>query len=47
VLFDESCTSAATLDRLDTLPPEALIDSPALRIEDVVKDPNLLHRVKI
>jgi hypothetical protein len=47
VMFDEACTPAATLDRLDTLPPEALIDSPALRIEDVVKDPNLLHRVKI
>ena len=47
VLFDATCTSAATLNRLDTLPPEALIDSPLLRIEDVVKDPKQLRRVNL
>jgi predicted Ser/Thr protein kinase len=47
VLFDASCTSAATLNRLDTLPPEALIDSPLLRIEDVVQDPKQLRRVNL
>jgi serine/threonine-protein kinase len=47
VLFDPACNSGATLNRLEGLPPEALMDSPVLRIEDVVKDPNLLRRATI
>jgi eukaryotic-like serine/threonine-protein kinase len=45
ILFDPACNTAAILDRLEGLPPEALMDSPVLRIEDVVKDPNVLRRV--
>jgi eukaryotic-like serine/threonine-protein kinase len=42
--FDVACTTTAMLDRLETAPPEALMDAPTLRIEDVVQDPNRLRR---
>lgn len=47
VQFDPACNAEAILNRLEGLPPEALLDSPVLRIEDVVKDPTLLRRTKI
>jgi serine/threonine-protein kinase len=47
VVFDAGCASVESLKRLETLPPEGLIDAPALRIEDVVKDPNMLNRTTI
>jgi serine/threonine-protein kinase len=47
MLFEPACNADATLSRLEGLPPEALMDSPVLRIEDVVKDPNLLRRVTL
>jgi predicted Ser/Thr protein kinase len=42
--FDAACTTTAMLDRLETAPPEALMDAPTLRIEDVVQDPSRLRR---
>jgi eukaryotic-like serine/threonine-protein kinase len=47
VLFDADCTAAATLKRLDSLPPEALMEAPAPRIEDIVRDPGQLRRETI
>jgi hypothetical protein len=44
VLFDGACASADSLKRLETLPPEGLLDSPAGRIQEVVTDPSKLHR---
>ena len=42
--FDAGCTPA--LNKLEASPPEALIDAPEQRLEDVVKDPKSLHRLK-
>jgi hypothetical protein len=42
--FDPTCTNAAMLNRLETVPPQALMDSPTQRIEDVMQDPNKLRR---
>jgi serine/threonine-protein kinase len=42
--FDAGCTPA--LNKLESSPPEALIEAPEQRIEDVVKDPKFLHRLK-
>jgi eukaryotic-like serine/threonine-protein kinase len=42
--FADACSTTAMLDRLETAPPEALMDAPTLRIEDVVQDPNKLRR---
>ena len=42
--FDPACTTSAMLNQLETVPPEALMDAPTLRIEDVVQDPNKLRR---
>jgi serine/threonine-protein kinase len=42
--FDPGCTTTAMLNRLETVPPEALMDAPTRRIEDVVQDPNSLRR---
>jgi len=42
--FDPACTTTAMLDRLETAPPEALMDAPTLRIEDIVQDPTKLRR---
>jgi hypothetical protein len=42
--FDVACTTTAMLDRLETAPPEALMDAPTLRIKDVVQDPTRLRR---
>jgi serine/threonine-protein kinase len=45
ITFDPGCATA--LGKLESTPPEALIDAPLQRIEDVVKDPKSLHRLKI
>ena len=45
ISFDAGCTPA--LHKLESAPPEALIDAPEQRIQDVVKDPKTLHRLKI
>jgi hypothetical protein len=42
--FAEACTTSPMLDQLERAPPEALMDAPTLRIEDVVQDPNRLRR---
>jgi serine/threonine-protein kinase len=42
--FEPACTTSAMLNQLETVPPEALMDAPTLRIEDVVQDPNKLRR---
>jgi eukaryotic-like serine/threonine-protein kinase len=47
VQFDPDCTSGAALKRLEALPPEALMEAPAPRIEDVVRDPGQLRRQTI
>jgi eukaryotic-like serine/threonine-protein kinase len=46
ILFASSCMSDTTLKRLQNVPPAALTGAPPSRIQDVVKDPNLLHRVQ-
>ena len=45
ISFDGGCTPA--LNKLESAPPEALIDAPQQRIQDVVKDPKSLNRLKI
>ena len=45
ISFDAGCTPA--LNKLESTPPEALIDAPEQRIQDVVKDPKTLNRLKI
>jgi hypothetical protein len=47
VLFDADCSSGPALKRLEGLPPEALMESPAPRIEDIVRDPGQLRRETI
>jgi eukaryotic-like serine/threonine-protein kinase len=46
IRFEAACLSGESLKRLESLPPQALMDSPALRIEDVVKNPKTLGRIK-
>jgi predicted Ser/Thr protein kinase len=45
--FKPVCGSPAVLARLDGLPPEALIDAPSSRIEEIVSDPARLHRAAL
>ncbi len=45
IAFASACTSDTTLKRLQNVPPASLTGAPPSRIQDVVKDPNLLHRV--
>jgi tRNA A-37 threonylcarbamoyl transferase component Bud32 len=42
--FDPGCAEAATLDRLQTEPPAVLYSAPAMRRDDVVKNPDILRR---
>ncbi|HMD72737.1 MAG TPA: serine/threonine-protein kinase [Steroidobacteraceae bacterium] len=46
IAFSSTCMSDATLKRLQNVPPASLTGAPPSRIQDVVKDPNLLHRVQ-
>jgi len=41
--YDQTCATDPILSRLDGLPPEALIDAPKSRIEDIVSDPARLR----
>jgi serine/threonine-protein kinase len=47
ITFDASCTDAATLARLETLPPAGLMDAAPLRRDDVVKNPDVLRKMTI
>lgn len=47
ITFDASCGDAATLARLETLPPAGLMNSAQLRRDDVVKNPDVLRRMTI
>jgi serine/threonine-protein kinase len=47
VAYDASCANDAMLARLDRYPPEALIDAPKSRIEDIVSDPARLQRTTL
>ena len=47
VVLDASCKDAATLSRLDTMPPAALIEAPQTRREAVVKNPETLKKLSI
>jgi len=46
IVFDAACTSAATINRLETTPDDALTGAPEPR-SNVVKDPSQLPKVKI
>ncbi|MGA2776935.1 MAG: serine/threonine-protein kinase [Steroidobacteraceae bacterium] len=46
IVFAANCITDTTLKRLQNVPPAALTGAPPSRIQDVVKDPNLLHRVE-
>ncbi len=43
VEYDRSCATAAVLARLDELPPQAVIDAPRSRLEDIMSDPSRLR----
>lgn len=45
--FDATCRDAATLVRLNTLPPAALFDAPGLRREDIIKNPETLRKLSV
>jgi serine/threonine-protein kinase len=45
--FDHACATPTVLTRLDSLPPEALIDAPRSRIEEIVSDPARLRRTAL
>ena len=45
--YDAACATEAMLTRLERYPPEALIDAPKLRIEDIVSDPARLQRAAL
>jgi eukaryotic-like serine/threonine-protein kinase len=47
VAYDASCANDAMLARLDRYPPEALMDAPKSRIEDIVSDPARLQRTTL
>ncbi|QRJ64307.1 serine/threonine-protein kinase [Azospira restricta] len=45
--LDPGCADAATLARLDTLPPAALYDAPEARRKAIVKNPETLRKLAI
>jgi serine/threonine-protein kinase len=45
--FEASCGDAATLSRLDALPPAALFDAPPPRREAVIRNPETLRKLAI
>jgi serine/threonine-protein kinase len=45
--FEASCGDAATLGRLDALPPAALYDAPTPRREAVIRNPETLKKLSI
>jgi len=45
--FDPACKDAAVLGRLDSLAPAALMDSPAMRREAIIKNPDTRRRLNI
>jgi len=45
--FDAACADAATLARLETLPPAGLIEAAPIRRDEVVKNPDVLKRMTI
>ena len=47
VTYDAACATDAMLTRLERYPPEALIDAPKSRIEDIVSDPARLQRATL
>ena len=47
IALDPSCKDAATLSRLDTLPPASLYDAPLARRKAVVKNPETLKKFSI
>jgi serine/threonine-protein kinase len=47
VAFEPSCGDAATLGRLDALPPAALYEAPPSRREAVIRNPETLKKLSI
>ncbi|MBU0751661.1 MAG: protein kinase [Gammaproteobacteria bacterium] len=45
--FESSCADAATLGRLDSLPPAGLYDAPPPRREAVTRNPEMLRKLSI
>jgi eukaryotic-like serine/threonine-protein kinase len=47
ILFDSQCNDPGTLNRLESLPPGALMeDTSAPRLEDVIKNPETLRKLR-
>jgi len=47
VAFDATCKDAATLARLDTLPPAALYEAPPERRQAIIRNPETLKKLSI
>jgi serine/threonine-protein kinase len=45
--FDHTCATAALLARLERLPPEALMDAPESRLEEILSDPSKLRQTAL
>jgi hypothetical protein len=47
VVYQAACATDAILTRLERYPPEAIIDAPKSRLEDIVSDPARLQRTSL